>query len=536
MKRAEKNLVLLLSDMKGFTERTSRQTREENARMLALHDALLLPVVRGYHGHKVKGLGDALVAAFLSPTDAVLCAMAMQDRLAAWNARALPGDRIEIRIALSQGEVRRSRGDVHGEAMQLALEAEARAEAGEVVLTDAVYLSMNKTEAATEVVGEVPLHGGGRIRLRRAMRGTDPIAPYGGRALARLRRLPDPARAVRLRMAAESLLDFARKRAVWTAAGLLLVAAAAGEHVSGAAENDPLARAAALLDRGARRPPRLGSVSSGLAPAAVEAPRRTGGPRRRARAARAAFLGTGEVSRRCAARPRGERRSHRRGSPHRGPRRPARSARQLRGEENGGAPAGARHRRGSRSPSCGRRGGARVRVRRSARCAPATPERQGRRSPLTGGQGPFPQLLCLVHARANREVSGCSKVRSPASGSSPGRATTRRICSGPTSRSSPSPTSARRVWRRRAPPLRRRVSIPISAPCSPGRRSSTSSTWLLRRMRTRRSRFWRWSAACTFSARSRSPPAWPRRGRWSRPPARAGGWCFPRTTTSTRRW
>jgi len=248
VKRAEKNLVLLLSDMKGFTERTSRQTREENARMLALHDALLLPVVRGYHGHKVKGLGDALVAAFLSPTDAVLCAMAMQDRLAAWNARALPGDRIEIRIALSQGEVRRSRGDVHGEAMQLALEAEARAEAGEVVLTDAVYLSMNKTEAATEVVGEVPLHGGGRIRLRRAVRGADPIAPYGGRALARLRRLPDPARAVRLRMAAESLLDFARKRAVWTAAGLLLVAAAAGEHVSGAAENDPLARAAALLE------------------------------------------------------------------------------------------------------------------------------------------------------------------------------------------------------------------------------------------------------------------------------------------------
>jgi len=48
VKRAERNLVLLLSDMKGFTARTSGQTREGNARMLALHDALLLPVVRGY--------------------------------------------------------------------------------------------------------------------------------------------------------------------------------------------------------------------------------------------------------------------------------------------------------------------------------------------------------------------------------------------------------------------------------------------------------------------------------------------------------
>ncbi len=70
-------LVLLLSDMKGFTARTSRQTREENAFMLALHDALLLPVVRGFGGRKIKGIGDAMLAAFQSPTDAVLCAMAM---------------------------------------------------------------------------------------------------------------------------------------------------------------------------------------------------------------------------------------------------------------------------------------------------------------------------------------------------------------------------------------------------------------------------------------------------------------------------
>ena len=248
MKQAERNLVLLLSDMKGFTARTSGQTREENAHMLALHDALLLPVVRGYRGRKVKGLGDALLAAFDSPTDAVLCAMAMQDRLAAWNSKAPAGERIEIRIALSQGEVRRSRGDLHGEAVQLALEAEARAEAGEVLLTDAVYLSMNKTEAATEVVGEVLLHGSGRIRLRRAVRGADPRAPYGGHALARLGRLPNPARAVRLRMASESALDFARKRIVWAAAALLLIAAAAGEHVSSGIGNDPFARAEALLE------------------------------------------------------------------------------------------------------------------------------------------------------------------------------------------------------------------------------------------------------------------------------------------------
>jgi class 3 adenylate cyclase len=248
MKRTARNLVLLLSDMKGFTARTSAQTRDENARMLALHDALLLPIVRGYRGRKVKGLGDAMLAAFLSPTDAVLCATAMQDRLAAWNSSAESGDRIEVRIALSQGEVRRSRGDLHGEAMQLAVEAEARADAGEVLLTDAVYLSMNKSEAPTEIVGEVPLSGGGRIRLRRALRGEDALAPYGGRALSRLGRLPDPARSVRLRMAVDRTLEFTRKRAVWAAAGLVLIAAAAGEKEL-RPPMDPVARAAEMVER-----------------------------------------------------------------------------------------------------------------------------------------------------------------------------------------------------------------------------------------------------------------------------------------------
>ena len=239
-----RTLVLLLSDMKGFTARTSGQSREENARMLALHDALLLPVLRGYGGRKIKGIGDAMLASFNSPTDAVLCAQAMQDRLAQWNAACAAPDRIEVRIALSQGELRRQNGDLHGEPLQLALEASGLADAGEIVLTDAVYLSMAKSEAATEILGERPLRGGGRIRLRRALRSSDPLSPYGGRALSRLGRLRDPARTVRLRGLADQALLFTRRRAFWAAAGLALVAVAAGEH---AAPFDPARRAAELL-------------------------------------------------------------------------------------------------------------------------------------------------------------------------------------------------------------------------------------------------------------------------------------------------
>ncbi len=48
------NLAIMFTDIAGFTEKTSRQSREENARMMAEHDALLLPLIRAFSGRKVN--------------------------------------------------------------------------------------------------------------------------------------------------------------------------------------------------------------------------------------------------------------------------------------------------------------------------------------------------------------------------------------------------------------------------------------------------------------------------------------------------
>ena len=66
------NLAIVFTDIVGYTARTSRQTREENARLLAEHDRLLLPIVRAFGGRRVKSIGDALLLTFRSPTDSVL--------------------------------------------------------------------------------------------------------------------------------------------------------------------------------------------------------------------------------------------------------------------------------------------------------------------------------------------------------------------------------------------------------------------------------------------------------------------------------
>ncbi|HSM92835.1 MAG TPA: adenylate/guanylate cyclase domain-containing protein [Anaeromyxobacteraceae bacterium] len=204
------NLAVMLTDMQGFTAATARQTRDENARMVALHDALLAPVLRVFHGHRVKSIGDAYLVLFSSSTRALLCGMAIQDRLWDYNRRVEPDRRIEVRIAVTLGEVTlvRSGGtlDVYGEAVNLSARIEREATAGEIWLSEAAWLTADRDELAIEEIGSRTLRGIAEpVRIFRVSPATsgapgvpvDAVAepPYGNAALTRVRGLKpaDPA-------------------------------------------------------------------------------------------------------------------------------------------------------------------------------------------------------------------------------------------------------------------------------------------------------------------------------------------------------
>jgi class 3 adenylate cyclase len=219
------NLAIVFTDIQGFTERTGRQTHEENRRMLRVHDNLLMPVFRAFGGRTVKTIGDAFLVVFPSPTRAVLCGVAIQDRLWDYNRRAGEAKAIHVRVAVNMGEVREERGDVFGEPVNIAARVEALAQAGEVLFTEAVYLSMNKAEVPSEDRGVHSLKGvADRVRVYRVppggyrlepvrqltLEGTRPIEvaappeplgpaaplpegpPYGGLGLSRIPPLPPP--------------------------------------------------------------------------------------------------------------------------------------------------------------------------------------------------------------------------------------------------------------------------------------------------------------------------------------------------------
>lgn len=153
------NLTIMFTDIVGFSKMVSSLSRKESQAILLTHDKLLQKIIKRFGGRIIKSVGDSFLVVFRSPTDAVLCSMAMQDKLWEHNKTQKETHKIIIRVALNTGEVRLSSNDVFGDAVNLAARLESKTPAGAVLLTESVYLSMNKNEARLKSLGKHSFKG-----------------------------------------------------------------------------------------------------------------------------------------------------------------------------------------------------------------------------------------------------------------------------------------------------------------------------------------------------------------------------------------
>lgn len=169
-----RNITIMLTDIKGFTSKTASFSRAQTQELLAKHRELVLPVIEKFGGRLVKTIGDAFLAAFNSPTDAVICGVEVQAVLRAHNEGKPAAEKIEIRIAINSGEVAiHDDGDIYGDAVNITSRLESIAEAGEVFFTESVYLSMNKKEVPSSEIGYRQFKGiPEKIKVFRVLRET----------------------------------------------------------------------------------------------------------------------------------------------------------------------------------------------------------------------------------------------------------------------------------------------------------------------------------------------------------------------------
>jgi class 3 adenylate cyclase len=211
-----RNLVILLTDIKGFTDRTSNQSRAEMQNLLEKHKEIVLPVLQSKGGTLIKTMGDAFLMTYESPTNAVLAGIAVQAALERYNEGKPADQRIDVRVAINQGEVNLADHDVFGEAVNITARIEAVADAGDVFFTEAVYLSMNKKEVPSSEVGLLQLKGiPEKIRVYRVKR-------------------ENPVPALEAHAAAAPAVSAARPAAAAPGASRLAAAGAAALLVSGA--------------------------------------------------------------------------------------------------------------------------------------------------------------------------------------------------------------------------------------------------------------------------------------------------------------
>jgi class 3 adenylate cyclase/pimeloyl-ACP methyl ester carboxylesterase len=128
--------IILFTDVEGSTALTQRLGDAKAWEVLRAHERIVRDALRVHGGSDVKALGDGFMASFPSAMRALECAIAMQKAFAEHNETE--EEPIRVRIGLNAGEPIAEEHDLHGTAVILASRIAAKAEGGEILVSDVV--------------------------------------------------------------------------------------------------------------------------------------------------------------------------------------------------------------------------------------------------------------------------------------------------------------------------------------------------------------------------------------------------------------
>ncbi len=135
-------IALLFTDLRGSTALYERVGDAVAFNIVREHFAFLGSIVRDHNGAVVKTIGDAVMASFGDPADAVRAALDMQARIAGFN-RANPADRalaikLGVHVGASVMVSLNDRLDYFGSTVNMAARLQGQSTGGDIVLSRAV--------------------------------------------------------------------------------------------------------------------------------------------------------------------------------------------------------------------------------------------------------------------------------------------------------------------------------------------------------------------------------------------------------------
>lgn len=131
----EKEMTPVFTDIRNFTPLSETLSPEDNFKLLNAYLSRMGPVIRKHNGFIDKYIGDAIMALFPNPDDAVKASIEMQNVLEEYNAYRKSKDRIPMKVGIgintgtlrlgTIGEIGRMEGTVISDAVNLAARIES---------------------------------------------------------------------------------------------------------------------------------------------------------------------------------------------------------------------------------------------------------------------------------------------------------------------------------------------------------------------------------------------------------------------------
>jgi class 3 adenylate cyclase len=131
--------AILAADVVGFSRMIGADEVGMLERLRALRSEILEPLIAEQGGRIFKLMGDGILAEFPSAVWALQAAIEIQALLRERNAGVPPDRRLELRMAVHQGDVVVEERDLLGAAVNIATRLESLAEPGGICISARVY-------------------------------------------------------------------------------------------------------------------------------------------------------------------------------------------------------------------------------------------------------------------------------------------------------------------------------------------------------------------------------------------------------------
>ncbi|HUS96659.1 MAG TPA: adenylate/guanylate cyclase domain-containing protein [Hyphomicrobiaceae bacterium] len=144
--RVQRRLAAVLAaDIAGYSALMGSD-EARTVRDLKQHQSILLPMINQFDGRIIDTAGDGILAEFGSIVNAVECATAIQQSMAARNEGVEVERRMEFRVGINVGDVIYDDNRIYGDGINIAARLEALAPPGGIVISE---------EARRQVQGKV---------------------------------------------------------------------------------------------------------------------------------------------------------------------------------------------------------------------------------------------------------------------------------------------------------------------------------------------------------------------------------------------